>query len=206
MLTTEEQMEIAVLKRHGTSIRAIARVAGLSRNAVRRYLRGGEEAVTRQPGPKRPQKLAPYKEFIKERMIAAAPDVIPATVLFREISALGYDGGYSLVKVFVRGLRPAPRPDPVVRFETEPGQQMQADWATINHGGEKMKVFVGTLGWSRAAYVEFCDNEKFETLIACHEHAFAAFPCVPLEVLYDNMKTVVLDRNAYGRGAHRFHP
>ena len=62
--------------------------------------------------------------------------MIPATVLFREITALGYAGGYTLVKVFVRGLRPAPRPDPVVRFETKPGEQMQADWSTINHGGK----------------------------------------------------------------------
>ena len=206
MLTTEEQMEIAVLKRHGTSIRAIARATGLSRNTVRRYLRGGDEAATRKSGPDRPQKLDLYKSFIIERMEAAAPDVIPATVLCREIKALGYDGGYTTVKTFVRALRPAPIPDPVVRFETEPGQQMQADWATINHGGEKLKVFVGTLGWSRTAFVEFCDNEKVETLIACHEHAFQAFPGVPGEVLYDNMKTVVLDRNAYGRGFHRFHP
>ena len=126
MLTTSGQMEIAVLKRHGTSIRAIARATGLSRNTVRRYLRGGDEAAMRKPGPERPQKLDPYKGFIVERMAAAAPDVIPATVLFREIQALGYDGGYTTVKTFVRGLRPAPRPDPVVRFETEPGQQMQA--------------------------------------------------------------------------------
>jgi len=206
MLGTEARMEIVVLKRHGSSIRAIAKSTGLSRNTVRRYLRGGEGAATRKPGPERPQKLDAYKGFINERMAAAVPDVIPATVLFREITALGYAGGYTTVKTFVRSLRPAPRPDPVVRFETEPGQQMQADWATINHGGEKMKVFVGTLGWSRTAYVEFCDNEKVETLIACHEHAFQAFPGVPEEVLFDNMKTVVLDRNAYGRGFHRFHP
>ena len=56
------------------------------------------------------------------------------------------------------------------------------------------------------AYVEFCDDEQVETLIACHERAFLAFGGVPLEVLYDNMKTVVLERNTYGRGAHRFHP
>lgn len=44
------------------------------------------------------------------------------------------------------------------------------------------------LCWSRAAYVEFCDNERLETLIRCHENAFAAFGGVPHEVLYDNMK------------------
>jgi len=106
----------------------------------------------------------------------------------------------------VRGLVPAAPPDPVVRFETEPGHQMQADWATVGRGAEKLSVFIGTLGWSRAAYVEFCDNEQVETLIGCHENAFMAFGGVPIELLYDNMKTVVLERNTYGRGVHRFHP
>jgi len=85
MLTTLGQMEIAVLKRHGTSIRAIARATGLSRNTVRRYLRGGNETATRKPAPRRPQKLDPCKDYITERMAAAAPNVIPATVLLREV-------------------------------------------------------------------------------------------------------------------------
>lgn len=199
-------MEIAVLKKHGESIHGIARSLGVSRNTVRRYLRGGDAAATRKPGPKRPEKLDPYKDYIADRMKAAAPDIIPAAVLLREIQARGYDGGYTRLKMFVRGLSPAPKPDPVVRFETEPGHQMQADWATVGHASDKLKVFIGTLGWSRTAYVEFCDDEQFETLRSCHEHAFEFFAGVPREVLYDNMKTVVLERNAYGRNMHRFHP
>lgn len=206
MLTVEERMEIAVLKKHGESIHGIAKAMGISRNTVRRYLREGEAAATRKQGPKRPEKLDAHKDYIVQRMKAAAPDVIPAAVLFREVQAHGYDGGYTRVKVFVRGLRPAPKPDPVVRFETEPGQQMQADWATVGRGKDKLSVFIGTLGWSRATYVEFCDNEQLETLLACHENSFAAFAGCPREVLYDNMKTVVLERNAYGRNMHRFHP
>ena len=205
MLTAEEAMEIAVLAKHGTSIRAIAAATGRSRNTVRRYLREGEAAGTRKPAAKRPEKLDPFKDYIVERLQAAAPDTIPAAVLFREVKALGYDGGYTVVKVFVRGLRPEPKPDPLVRFETAPGQQMQADWATVGLGGDKLKVFIATLGWSRATFVWFAHDEKLETLIACHERAFNAFGGVPQEVLYDNMKTVVIERNAYGRGVHRFH-
>jgi transposase len=206
MLRAEERMELVVLKKHGESIRALSRSTGRSRNTVRRYLREGEAAATRKPGPKRPEKLDPYKHYIVERMAAAAPEVIPATVLLREIQGRGYDGGYGRVKQFVRGLVPTSPPEPIVRFETEPGQQMQADWATVGSGAARLKVFIATLGWSRMAYVEFCDDEQVETLIACHERAFLAFGGVPLEVLYDNMKTVVLERNTYGRGAHRFHP
>jgi len=206
MLTVEEQMEITVLKKHGQSIHGIAKSLGVSRNTVRRYLREGEAAGVRKAGPKRPEKLDAYKDYIAGRMKAAAPDVIPAAVLLREIQARGYDGGYTRLKVFVRGLRPVAKPDPVVRFETEPGQQMQADWATVGRGDDKLSVFIGTLGWSRTAYVEFCDNEQLETLLGCHENAFGFFAGVPHEVLYDNMKTVVLERNAYGRNMHRFHP
>ncbi|MGA1181743.1 MAG: IS21 family transposase [Pseudomonadales bacterium] len=206
MLTVEEQMEITVLKKHGQSIHGIAKSLGVSRNTVRRYLREGEAAGVRKAGPKRPEKLDAYKDYIAGRMKAAAPDVIPAAVLLREIQARGYDGGYTRLKVFVRGLRPVAKPDPVVRFETEPGQQMQADWATVGRGGDKLSVFIGTLGWSRTAHVEFCDNEQLETLLGCHENAFGFFAGVPHEVLYDNMKTVVLERNAYGRNMHRFHP
>ena len=92
-------------------------------------------------------------------MKAAAPDRIPAVVLFREIKARGYDGGETRVKQFVRGLVPAPTPAPAVRFETEPGHQMQADWASVGRGTDKLRVFIATLGWSRAAYVEFCDDD-----------------------------------------------
>ena len=151
MLKAEEQMELVILKKHGESIRSLSRSTGRSRNTVRRYLRGGDAAATRQPAPKRPEKLDPYKKYIIERMAAANPDMIPATVLFREIQGRGYTGGYGRLKLFVRGLVPVVPPEPVVRFETEPGHQMQADWATVGKSAAKLKVFIATLGWSRMA-------------------------------------------------------
>jgi transposase len=198
-------MELAVLRKHGAGIRELARVTGHSRNTVRRYLRGGEAATERRPGPKRAEKLDDFKSYLIGRLRAAAPDRIPAAVLFREIRARGYAGCETRVKQFVRGLMPAPVPEPIIRFETEPGQQMQADWAKVGRGAERLSVFIATLGWSRATYVEFCDDERVETLIRCHENAFLAFGGVLQEVLFDNMKTVVLERNTYGRGVHRFH-
>jgi transposase len=205
MLTAEEQMELDILKKHGAGIRELARATGRSRNTVRRYLRAGEAALARNPAPKRAEKLDPFKDYLVGRMKAAAPDRIPAAVLCREIRERGYDGGETRVKQFVRGLIPSPPPEPVVRFETEPGHQMQADWATVGRGGDKLKIFIATLGWSRAAYVEFCDDERVETLIRAHENALLAFGGAPVEVLYDNMRTVVVERNTYGRGVHRFH-
>ena len=198
MLKAEEQMELAVLKKHGASIRGLSRSTGRSRNTVRRYLRGGDAVAKRKPAPKRAEKLDRFKAYIVDRMKAALPDRIPATVLFREIKERGYEGGETRVKLFVRGLTPLPAAAPAVRFETTPGHQMQADWATVGRGADKLSLFIATLGWSRQAYVEFCDDERVETLIGCHETAFLTFGGVPVEVLYDNMKTVVIEQNTYG--------
>jgi transposase len=92
MLKVEGRMELAVLRKHGAGIRELARVTGHSRNTVRRYLRGGEAATERRPGPKRAEKLDDFKSYIIGRLRAAAPDRIPAAVLFREIRARGYTG------------------------------------------------------------------------------------------------------------------
>lgn len=204
MIGVELSMEVRVLAKHGKGVREIARELGVSRNTVRRYLRdpGAERYKARPP---RATKLDPYKGYIVDRLQAAAPARIPATVLLAECRERGYQGGYTMMKAFVASLRPRPAADPVVRFETAPGAQMQADWATIRRGADRLSVFVATLGWSRATYVEFVTDERVETLLACHEHAFLAFGGVPREVLYDNVKTVVIDRDAYGHGRHRFH-
>jgi transposase len=141
-----------------------------------------------------------------ERQRAAAPDRIPGSVLLMELRERGYTGGYTMLKMFVASLRPMAAADPVIRFETDPGEQMQVDWAVIRRGSNRLSVFVATLGRSRATYVEFVTDERVETLIEAHENAFFAFGGVPREVLYDNMRTVVLERHGYGRGRHRFHP
>ena len=142
-------MELAVLRRHGASIRELARLTGHSRNTVRRYLRDGEPAGVRNPASKRVEKLDEFKDYIVGRMCAASPARIPAAVLFREIKERGYRGGETRVKQFVRTLIPAPVAEPIIRFETEPGQQMQADWATVGRGADRLSVFIATLGWSR---------------------------------------------------------
>jgi hypothetical protein len=77
------------------------------------------------------------------------------------------------------------KPEPLIRFETDPGGQMQADFATIRRGKDRLAVFIATLGWSRATFVEFVTDERMETLLGCHERAFHYFGGVPREVLYD---------------------
>src|SRR5215472_8490551 len=205
MVGSEAGLEIRVLHRHGKSIREIAREMGVSRNTVRRYLRD-DEAERYRPRPLRPTKLDPFEGYVIERLRVAAPQRIAASVLLMELRERGYAGGYTMLKVFVASLKPPEAAEPVIRFETAPGEQMQVDWAVIRRGENRLSVFVATLGWSRAAYVEFVTDERVESLIEAHENAFLAFGGTPREVLYDNMRTVVLERHGYGRGRHRFHP
>lgn len=195
-------MEIGILRRQGKSLRDIASETGLAVNTVRKYL--AEEGPPRY-GPRQPRvgKLDPYKEYLVKRIEAAKPYWIPATVLAREIRERGYTGCGKLVARFVKPMRPAAKDDPVVRFETEPGRQMQVDWVEFKR--EKLSAFVATMGFSRATYVEYVTDERIATLVACHVNAFEFFGGVPREVLYDNVKTVVTQRDAHGPGQHRFH-
>lgn len=203
MLTQEQSVEIKVLWRQGMGIRAIARELGISRKTVRRYL---EDPNAGQYGPRapRPTKLAPFEAYLRGRIEAARPAWIPATVLKRELEERGYDGGISQLKEFLRPLKPH-RPDPVVRFETAPGEQLQADFTYVRKGKDPLLAFVATLGWSRATFVRFTEDETATTLVECVRSALAYFGGVPKEILLDNPKTVVIERDAYGIGAHRFH-
>ena len=203
MLTQEQAVEIRVLKRRGLGIRAIARELGCSRATVRRYLREASAACygPRQP---RPTKLDAHKAYLLERIAAARPRWIPAVVLLREIRERGYAGGVTQLKAFIHPLKPV-RSDPVVRFETTPGEQMQADFTFIRRGRDPLLAFVATLGHSRASWVRFTLSEDAETLCECVREALLAFGGVPRHVLFDNAKTIVVERDAYGEGQHRWH-
>jgi len=191
------------LDKQGRSIRQIARETGLSRNTVRRYLREGRPI---RYGPREPRvcKLDPYKGFLQERIGQATPDWILATVLLREIQAAGYAGGISQLKAYLAPFRSAP-PDPVVRFETDPGQQMQADFTVIRRRRDRLSAFVATLGYSRTSFVRFTEREDFPVWRECLLGAFEYFGGVPQEVLFDNAKPVILERDMYGPGQHRWH-
>ena len=205
MITNEEYMELKVLKRHKLSLREISAQTGMAVNTVRKYLAGGPPAMKKLPA--RRSKLDPFKDYLAGRIQAAKPDWIPATVLLREIAAQGFEGSIRILQEYLKELRPQARPDPVVRFETQPGEQMQMDWIEFRKAGHKdgmLAAFVATLGHSRASFAEFVTDMKLETLLACHVRAFESFGGVTREVLYDNMKTVILKRDVYGKNLHQF--
>ena len=205
MHSLETIVEIRVLARQGKTIGEIQRELGVSRNTVRRYLRIDGDPVYGPRAP-RPTKLDPYQGYLLGRIEAAHPDWIPATVLLREIQGLGYPGGITQLKEFVAVHKPLPVSDPLVRFETKPGEQMQVDFVVLRRGQDRLSAFVATLGYSRQTFVHFVTDERIDTVLACIRRACEFFGGVPKHLLFDNMKTVVLERDAYGAGKHRLHP
>lgn len=206
MVSYEGYMQIKILHKQGKSLRAIACELGCSVNTVRKYL-NGEAPPAYQERVRREPKVAPFAAYLQQRVAAAAPDWIPATVLWREIREKGFDGSERTVRNFVATLRPMRLPDPLVRFETAAGDQMQVDWIEFRRRkGASLFAFVATLGYSRASYVEFVSDMRLDTLLECHTNCFAWFGGVPRRALYDNMKTVVIERDAYGPKQHRFQP
>ena len=161
------------LHRQGLSISAIARRTGRDPKTIRKYIARGLEPPAYGPRQvERPGKLAPYRDYLRER-ITAFPD-LSAVRLTREIRECGYQGAYTAVKRFLATTRPADHRPFEVRFETPPGQQAQVDFA------------------------RFVMHQDLQTLLRCHMLAFASLGGVPLEILYDRMKTAVTGEDGEG--------
>jgi transposase len=198
-------MEIKVMARQGHSIRSIARELGLSRQVVRKHLLGPGTMVYKSRSP-RATKLDGVAPYLLERIEAAKPQSIPASVLFLEAVARGYDGCESQLRRWVALHKPVTKSDPVVRFETAPGEQMQADFTFIRKGARPLLALVATLGHSRASFVRFVGSEDTDSLMECLKLAFEFFGGVPQHVLFDNAKSVILQRDCYGYGLHQWNP
>ena len=195
MLKMEEWLLIRDLYSQGLSISEIAERTGYDRKTVRKYL-NKKTAPEPQKRPMRLSKLDPYKPYILEKLNEGP---FTAARLFREIQEMGYDGGKTIVKDFARKVRPKQGVPAVLRYETKPGVQAQVDWGelgTVEVEGKIKKLFCFSmiLGYSRMRYVEFTLSTDTITLIQCHLNAFQYFGGCTQEILYDNMKQVVIKR------------
>ena len=190
-----ELVMILDLHRQGLSVSAIAERASLDRKTVRKYVAMGLEPPAYGPRQPRPTKVAAFQTYLRER-VAAYPE-LTGTRLHREIREIGYGGGYTAVKEFLRTVRPSPSPGFEVRFETPPGRQAQVDFAhfrtefTDEPGVEHVLwLFSLVLGHSRMLWGRFVPRQDMQTLLRCHAAAFEALGGTPAEILYDRMKTV----------------
>ena len=195
-------MDISSLFRQGYSGRQIARSLGISRNTVKKYLSGDETAF--KPRNYK-SKLDPFKDYLEERIKSSSPHRLPATVLLEEIQGMGYSGGYTILKDFVKRFYPAHKEE-FERFETKPGFQLQADFTKVRFKNASFYAFVAELAFSRYSFVKFTTDMKLDSFITAHKEALEYFGGVPSTGLYDNMKTVILSRNYYGNNIHRYNP
>jgi transposase len=193
MIEMEECMEILVLKRQGYSDRAIARKTGLHRLTVKKYLENGEIPQRQQKAVRKSQ-LEPYYPMIKDWL---KQDDYLATKIHEMLIPHGYKGEYDTVRRYVRTLKEERDRVAYIRFETMPGQQAQVDFGEF--GGvypdgqeQKLYCFVMVLGFSRHMYVEFVERCTMPVFLDCHMNAFGYFGGLPGEILYDNMKNVVV--------------
>lgn len=183
-------------------IGTIAKQLGLHADTVRLAI----EAERFHPAEQlRASILDPYLEFVRQTL-----DQYPqlrATRLHQMIGDRGYPGSVEQLRRAVARMRPK-RTEAFLRLHTFPAAQAQADWANFGHvmvGRAKrpLSCFVITLSYSRALYLEFFFDQRMENFLRGHVHAFEDFAGAPRVILYDNLKSAVLER----RGDHiHFNP
>jgi transposase len=185
-------------------VNTIAVTLGVHHDTVRRAV---ESERFIHPGTQvRPSALDPYKAFL----IATLEQYprLRGTRLWAMVRDRGYRGSVKQVQRYVRTVRPAARAEAYLRLDTLPGEQAQVDWGNFGHVrvGATTRIlscFVLVLSWSRACYARFALDQTLESFLRGHVEAFAALGGVPRTILYDNLKSVVLER----LGDHiRFHP
>jgi transposase len=168
-MNPDELKEVQELHRRGLSIRAIARKLGRGRKTIRLAL----ERPGRQ-GPAEAPKLERFKAIARQKRLAG----LSANRILREIRALGYRGGLTLLKDYLATLEPkTPAKKAFRRFETQPGQEAQCDWSPyrVQIAGRETVAhcFSLVLGCSRRMFMAFYRNERLPTFLWAHTEAFA---------------------------------
>ena len=181
----------------------IARELGVHPDAVRNAIEAQRLGLGGQRV--RPSVVDPYLVFIRE--ILDQHPRLRATRIYQMARDRGYTGSVGQLRRAVARLRPQIR-EPFLRLETFPGEQAQVDWAHFGHvmvgrARRALSCFVMTLSYSRALYLEFFFDQTMENFLRGHVRAFQAWGGCPRQILYDNLKSAVVER----RGVQiQFHP
>jgi transposase len=189
---------LAHLLEQGLPRSVIAARLGVSVKTIRRWIAAGLTTAVSEEGARPPRarqqaptQLAPYHGIIETRL--ATYPALSAVRLLAECRAAGYAGSYTQLKQHVRTIRPAPVSDPVVRFETAPGAQGQVDFAEVRFPWGKRWALLVVLGYSRLLWLRFVPRQTLLTLMRGLEEAFAYFGGVPRELLFDQLRAVIID-------------
>ena len=167
---------------------------------MQRYAKRGKTGARYGPRPPRPATLAPYAAYVRGRL-ADYPER-SAVRLVGELRPLGYGGGYTMVKDFVRQHRPRLPLAFETRFEVVPGDQAQVGCplgvATFTTPFGTVYALLVVVSWSRVLWVRFGFAQDELTVLGGLHQAFVAFGGVPRPVLFDRMKTAVVGAEADG--------
>ena len=173
----------------------------ISRARVRRLLARNEAEIKRGKKINRGSKLDKFKGLIKS-VLEQYPG-LSAVRICEKITESGYDGKETILREYLRDIRGFNPNKAFLRIESLPGEQSQCDWGyfgKIAFGSSIRPVycFAMLLCYSRYMYVEFTVSMKLEDFLRCHVNAFKYFGGVTKQIVYDNLKSVVLSRYAEG--------
>ena len=190
-------MDIRSDRQKGLSYVELGKKYHIDPRTAKRYAESPQKPEYTLSEPK-PTKMDPYKQIVDE-WLEEAP--YSALRILEKLREMGFNGGYSIVKAYVSSRKMDLNEKATVRFETMPGKQGQMDWGVfedhlVYEDGKwkKLYCFLMILGYSRMRYIEFVTDMSTNTLIRCHQNAFRYFGGYPEEILYDNMKQVVIKR------------
>jgi transposase len=167
--------------------------------------RGRTNYPRRRSSP-RPSKLDPFKGQV--RAMLERYNSYSAQQILQELRPQGYTGGYSIVKEYVRLVRPVRAPA-YLTLQFAPGECAQVDWGSLGSIGvgdtrRRLSFFVLVLCYSRLMYLQFTLSQAMEQFLSCHQAAFEFLGGVPAKIMIDNLKTGVLE-HPLGEKA-LFHP
>jgi transposase len=178
------------------SLRKIARHMRIGRRTIAKYL----DAPAPKPAHReRSHKIDSWKGAIAE-LLEKDPDA-RAPVIAQRLQPLGFDGGTTIIKDYLRVLRKnSVTRRAYVRVEPAPGERCDVDWghfgALIYNGAtRKLYGFCLVEAHSRKMYLEFTHSQSFETFTRCHIHAFQFFSGVSREIWFDNLATAVAEHD-----------
>lgn len=200
-------LEAEILRLHHTEhwpVGTIARQLRLHHSTVVRVL--GRAGIVVQKTTVRASIADPYLAFIVETL--AKYPTLRASRLYAMVRSRGYPGAPDHFRAIVARLRPRPAAEAYLRLRTLPGDQAQCDWAhfgklTMGRALRPLMAFVMVLSYSRHMFLRFYLGASMGYFVRGHVEAFAAFESVPRVLLYDNLKSAVLERVD---DAIRFHP
>lgn len=206
-MAIDKELEAAILRYHFVErwgVHTIAAQLKLHHSTVDRVI--SQAGLPKAQRSIRESILDPYLGFIMETL--EKYPTLTAERLYGMAQERGYAGGPSHFRARVAQLRPRLHAEAYLRLKTLPAEQSQVDWAQFNYveigkARRPLMAFVMVLSWSRQIFLRFYLNQRMENFLRGHVAAFEAWGGLSKILLYDNLRSAVLERRG---DAIRFNP